>query len=352
MCLADLIYILVFFFLPFLVCSYFYSIFCKLGNRSNLISLVENYLIAKTNSTPPPTMPHEFDYKYDFAYTFEVHLRSSLSNYEIKLIDYYKEIEKSILRLLNFAFVFVTLCILEPVLYCILYTLDTNDFFCNSYIDNYYSTFYISFLAPLIFLGFKSITYTVTNGKDVFEQKLKAIIEMQSKKDSELPTVQIGDYFGGGIVFAIDENGKHGLICLQSPVSIGSTYDNCVNWDGKDLLGNQAIEFYELGAPVLFCYKFKQEGFEDWYLPSSEELSIMHNNLRDLDRKVVNFSLKVDEQVGEWSINDLLFKNSYEFWVQNASNNFLQSYQLGTGRKRIYTKRDSTFLRILPIRKF
>jgi len=257
-----------------------------LGNRSNLISLVENYLIAKTNSTPPPTMPHEFDYKYDFAYTFEVHLRSSLSNYEIKLIDYYKEIEKSILRLLNFAFVFVTLCILEPVLYCILYTLDTNDFFCNSYIDNYYSTFYISFF------------------------------------------------------------------CLQSPVSIGSTYDNCVNWDGKDLLGNQAIEFYELGAPVLFCYKFKQEGFEDWYLPSSEELSVMHNNLRDLDRKVVNFSLKVDEQVGEWSINDLLFKNSYEFWVQNASTNFLQSYQLGTGRKRIYTKRDSTFLRILPIRKF
>ena len=122
-----------------------------------------------------------------------------------------------------------------------------------------------------------------------------------SSKNEPSPNIQIGDYHEGGIVFYIDESGEHGLVASVS--NIGSFKWEPTSW-GASSWNNYT---YILGTEIFFGFgesntdniisqlpisnvqqsaaakanQHQFSGFNDWYLPSKEELELMYYHLND-----------------------------------------------------------------------
>jgi Protein of unknown function (DUF1566) len=67
----------------------------------------------------------------------------------------------------------------------------------------------------------------------------------------------IGDVYAGGIIFYLDETGRHGMVCAPIDQAVA------VDWAGA----------------ISMCKKLKINGFSDWVLPSKDDLDLMYSNL-------------------------------------------------------------------------
>ncbi|MHA1212998.1 MAG: Lcl domain-containing protein, partial [Candidatus Heimdallarchaeota archaeon] len=96
----------------------------------------------------------------------------------------------------------------------------------------------------------------------------------------------IGQYRHGGVIFYIDETGEHGLVCTVSDQSTG------IIWGDNELTGatgtaigtgqtNTSAIVTTLGAgsyAAQVCNDLTLNGYNDWFLPSIDELNAMHQN--------------------------------------------------------------------------
>jgi len=94
----------------------------------------------------------------------------------------------------------------------------------------------------------------------------------------------IGESYGGGIIFWLNESGDHGLIAAPADLSPGMQWYNGSYMDilayassvgGGDLNTSLIIEkqgFGDYGAKL--CYDYEGGGFTDWYMPSRYELNL------------------------------------------------------------------------------
>jgi hypothetical protein len=96
----------------------------------------------------------------------------------------------------------------------------------------------------------------------------------------------IGQTYGGGIIFYLDNTGQHGLIvsnqdiggrpwgcypsCFSTPTTFGSGAQNTTNIVSLCSQSNSA---------ALACDQYSINGYSDWYLPSFEELKLVWKNL-------------------------------------------------------------------------
>lgn len=93
----------------------------------------------------------------------------------------------------------------------------------------------------------------------------------------------IGEKIGGGIVFYIDGSGKHGLIAAENDQALK------VSWGKNGIIGansltdgmsntNKIVKFLSNSrkCAACNCKNLKDGGYNDWYLPSLNELIIMH----------------------------------------------------------------------------
>lgn len=100
----------------------------------------------------------------------------------------------------------------------------------------------------------------------------------------------IGELFGGGIIFYLDNSEKHGLIAASQDI------EEPLAWSKKDTLNGakdtalgagsvntlkiyrtQGFPKYEVDTyAALECMEFTLNGYEDWYLPSLNELNKLY----------------------------------------------------------------------------
>ena len=96
---------------------------------------------------------------------------------------------------------------------------------------------------------------------------------------------QIGESYGGGIVFFVYDNGQHGLIAATADQSTGIQWYNGTNIttnavrDGIGAKGNteQIIAIQGSGNyAAKICASYNGGGYGDWYLPSKYELNLLY----------------------------------------------------------------------------
>ncbi len=80
---------------------------------------------------------------------------------------------------------------------------------------------------------------------------------------SSAATPQIGESYGGGVVFYVDGTGQHGLIAAKTDMP-GHSFqkeEGFFNWYGAKDVANAFVE-----------------GFSDWFLPNREQLHTLYIN--------------------------------------------------------------------------
>ena len=80
---------------------------------------------------------------------------------------------------------------------------------------------------------------------------------------SSAATPQIGDSYGGGVVFYVDGTGQHGLIAAKSDVTIkiSDKEKGFFTWYSAKVSANAFVE-----------------GFGDWFLPNKEQLYQLYSH--------------------------------------------------------------------------
>ena len=157
---------------------------------------------------------------------------------------------------------------------------------------------------------------------------LSSLTTLASKKadENQIPKHYIGERFGGGIVFYIYDDGKHGLIASKQDQNHGVVWYNGLTRHVGKLedglgLGKENTQFILnklivddaqgiFAARICAEYRVTEGGniYKDWYLPSKFELDLLYQQ-----RKIV----------GGFTHDNYWSSNEYQYnsiWVQNFGN--------------------------------
>lgn len=112
----------------------------------------------------------------------------------------------------------------------------------------------------------------------------------------------IGEYYGGGIVFWVDHNKEHGLICSMIDLSDSAEWGmtdnyNLSDWDGltNSEKITESVNSHNIKVPVAarLCMNYTNADygtgiFSDWYLPSRTELICLMEHLYEIQSLLNN----------------------------------------------------------------
>ena len=120
--------------------------------------------------------------------------------------------------------------------------------------NNGYINLYWVYKVNIVNGAIESIDSPDVIDKDKYDQLAKQY-QTKNNQIKDINTIEIGSKYNGGIIIQLDETGEHGM--LISEADLGSS-----DWD----------------QAVLLCNKYSNEGFDDWRLPTIEELHIIYEN--------------------------------------------------------------------------
>ena len=141
----------------------------------------------------------------------------------------------------------------------------------------------------------------------------------------------IGELYGGGIVFYVDDTGKHGLICgLEnfknnqwsniSSTAIGAAAQS--DWDGK---GNTTAIINQAGqtnSAAKLCDDYTNINYgtgiySDWYLPTGLDLLKLYKALYEINKTLEtdgnSSTIPIWKNIVFWSSNERDGNNAYYF---------------------------------------
>ena len=123
------------------------------------------------------------------------------------------------------------------------------------------------------------------------------LISCNSDDDNQSFNFEIGDDYQGGVIFYIDDTGEHGLIVHT--LDLDAAPWGCLDTDPNPpnpeppttpIAQNEGIGFGEQNTLAIIDYcvetdiaarlanNFNANGYDDWFLPSIEELKLVFEN--------------------------------------------------------------------------
>jgi len=148
--------------------------------------------------------------------------------------------------------------------------------------------------------------------------------------DSDL---SIGDIHQGGVIFYLDSTGQHGFVCdfKDLGIVVWGCHDTLISGADGIGIGNgyQNTIDIELGCAKSntaadYCANSSAQGYNDWFLPSKDELNQIYLNKDtiQLTNGVSSFSSTI-----YWSSSESGNKHDYfDAWGQYFGNGFQYGY--------------------------
>ncbi len=95
-------------------------------------------------------------------------------------------------------------------------------------------------------------------------------------------SIEIGDFYEGGVVFWLDGSKNHGLVCAVNDLGYTSWGDLNFSYESSDLIGEGEQNTAGLvllssveGSAIDICSELNLNGFSDWFLPNKKELEFI-----------------------------------------------------------------------------
>lgn len=152
-------------------------------------------------------------------------------------------------------------------------------------------------------------------------------IQSCKEDDPEVVTppkvLAIGDFHQGGVIFYLDSTLTHGYVCTIDNQSYGcewgcqpsvvtGAYGSEVGTGAQNTLDIRSVCPSNLIAAAI-CDNLNSGGYDDWFLPSKDELNLMHENI-----DVINLTSEANN--GERIQNIEYWTSSHQLsntvWVQ------------------------------------
>ena len=154
-------------------------------------------------------------------------------------------------------------------------TIDNYKFICGTGIGNFSTT--LTNLMPNTTYNIRSY---LINANGTFYGDQQTFIT------GDTSGLYIGKHFAGGIIFYLDASGNHGMVCAEADQ--GSAPWGCF---GTQINTSTAFGSGEQNTAILvascndentaanICNDLELNSYTDWFLPSLDELRLIHNNL-------------------------------------------------------------------------
>jgi len=174
-------------------------------------------------------------------------------------------------------------------------------------------------------------TYTITG----VSQLLSVPYALHAKTAESITGAHyVGELYGGGVVFWVDQTGNHGLICSMIDNSTGLIWTTAAyqsttvpggalsDWDGQ---ANTTAIVAQAGAGTTYAaglcdvYTNVDYGtgvYSDWYLPSRGELNDLWNNIKAVQKALDsdgNPATTAIEKDYYWSSSECNSNNAWYF---------------------------------------
>jgi hypothetical protein len=149
--------------------------------------------------------------------------------------------------------------------------------------------------SPMIGNENVSVSATLTNlsSGTIYHYRVKAVNSLGTTYGNDITFTtlySIGQSFGGGIICYLDNSGQHGLIAALNDQSVGIQWYNGTNvpiittgmaiGSGQSntiaIISNQGQGTYA----AIMCDNLVLNNYDDWFLPSKDELNTMYINLK------------------------------------------------------------------------
>lgn len=140
------------------------------------------------------------------------------------------------------------------------------------------------------------------------------------------PKFRIGQEYGGGIIFYVDPSGEHGLIAAsedQGQAAWGCITKRIAGADREEIgAGEQntldiLADCSETNIAARICHDLVLNGFDDWFLPSKDELNQLY-----LQKDLVG-GFATDQTAPYWSSTEYEISNGA--WRQTFADYFEQT---------------------------